>query len=134
MATDKAAQELQSLLGAFEGLEGDFIQTTKDSEQLILQQQSGHFLMRNPTKLRWQVYQPWTQLIVADGESVWLYDEDLQQVTRRAWSSQPENNPAMLLLDSKVLADYYLVSEKLVSESLLVKNQQQQVVRIVKKS
>ena len=103
--------ELQQLINGFNSLKGEFTQMTTDSEQNVIQQQTGQFFLRKPDKLRWQINEPWAQLLIADGESIWLYDQDLQQVTRRAWSSRPEDNPAMLLLDGQALADYYQVTE-----------------------
>jgi chaperone LolA len=52
---------------------------------------SGSVWMQSPDLFRWHYKTPYEQLIVADGEQVWVYDEDLQQVTVKS----QENNLSM---------------------------------------
>jgi outer membrane lipoprotein carrier protein len=54
------------------------------------------FLQR-PNKFRWDYQQPFKQLIVADGENVWVYDHDLDQVTIKNLKTALGSTPALLL-------------------------------------
>lgn len=47
--------------------------------------------------MRWETQDPIPQQIVSDGESLWIYDLDLEQVTREP-AETLENTPAGLLL------------------------------------
>ena len=58
---------------------------------------------------RWEYTKPYEQLIVADGSHVWVYDPDLQQVTRRAQGAEEQNSPLAALVDpAKLERDYVL--------------------------
>ena len=62
-------------------------------------------------KLRWHSLAPMEQLIVADGERIWLYDPDLLQVVVQAYPEDLARTPAMLLVgETAGLADQYEVS------------------------
>lgn len=37
--------------------------------------------MQRPNRMRWQVDEPYPQLVLADGISLWVYDPDLEQAT-----------------------------------------------------
>ena len=45
------------------------------------QQSTGVMMFSRPGKFRWQIERPYSQLLVGDGEKVWIYDPDLRQVT-----------------------------------------------------
>ncbi len=58
---------------------------------------AGEFLLERPGKFRWTVTRPYKQLIVGDGERVWIYDEDLNQVIVRRIGDALGATPAALL-------------------------------------
>lgn len=58
---------------------------------------SGEFLLERPGKFRWTVTQPYKQLLVGDGERVWIFDEDLNQVIVRRIGDALGATPAALL-------------------------------------
>lgn len=58
---------------------------------------SGEFLLERPGKFRWSVQKPYKQLIVGDGERVWIFDEDLNQVIVRRLGDALGATPAALL-------------------------------------
>lgn len=58
---------------------------------------NGEFLLERPGKFRWIVDKPYKQLIVGDGERVWVYDEDLNQVIVRKIGDALGATPAALL-------------------------------------
>ena len=60
---------------------------------------SGRVALSAPRQFRWEYTKPYSQLIVADGTRVWVYDPDLQQVTRRAQGSEEQNSPLAALID-----------------------------------
>lgn len=53
--------------------------------------------LQRPGKFRWSIKTPSTQLIVADGNYLWIYDADLEQVTKQKLNASNTTNPASLL-------------------------------------
>ena len=59
----------------------DFTQTVYDSDSVALQESVGRVELLRPGRFRWTYTEPSKQVIVADGVSLWVYDEDIKQVT-----------------------------------------------------
>jgi outer membrane lipoprotein carrier protein len=74
-----------------------FTQTVADSKGQITQQASGTVQFQRPGKFRWTYSKPYEQLIVGDGEKLWIYDKDLNQVTQRKLDKALGSSPAALL-------------------------------------
>lgn len=75
----------------------NFIQTVTDKNGRVVQQASGEFAISRPGKFRWSVDKPYQQLLVGDGERVWIYDPDLNQVVKRRNDQALGSTPAALL-------------------------------------
>ncbi len=58
---------------------------------------SGTMQVKRPGQFRWETTSPMQQLIVTNGQTVWIYDPDLEQATRQQMDSQVGNTPALLL-------------------------------------
>ncbi|QQD21445.1 outer membrane lipoprotein chaperone LolA [Venatoribacter cucullus] len=100
-------QQLQSL-------EADFTQVTRDNAGRTLQQLNGTLTVAKPGKMRWQTAAPYEQLVVSDGELVWIYDMDLEQVTIRNMDLRVQETPALLLSgDSAQVGQNFTVAESL---------------------
>lgn len=74
-----------------------FTQTLTDKSGRVLQTASGEFLLERPGRFRWTVSKPYKQLLVGDGQRVWVYDEDLNQVIVRRMGEALGSTPAALL-------------------------------------
>ena len=74
-----------------------FTQTVTDKNGRLVQQASGEFAIARPGKFRWNVDKPYKQLLVGDGERVWIYDADLNQVVKRRNDKALGTTPAALL-------------------------------------
>lgn len=74
-----------------------FTQTVSDRAGRPVQKASGEFVLSRPGKFRWSVAAPYKQLVVGDGERVWIYDEDLNQVVVRRMGAALGSTPAALL-------------------------------------
>ncbi|HEX5863546.1 MAG TPA: outer membrane lipoprotein chaperone LolA [Casimicrobiaceae bacterium] len=74
-----------------------FTQTVTDKSGRMVQQASGEFAIARPGKFRWSVEKPYKQLLVGDGERVWIYDADLNQVVKRRNDKALGTTPAALL-------------------------------------
>jgi len=58
---------------------------------------SGSFEFVRPSRFRFVYKKPFEQTIVADGQTLWLYDPDLKQVTSRKQSQVLDSTPAALI-------------------------------------
>ena len=56
--------------------------------------------IQRPGRFRWELRQPNRQLLIADGQRIWFYDIDLQQITIQKQKTADPDSPAALLSDS----------------------------------
>jgi outer membrane lipoprotein carrier protein len=64
---------------------------------------SGTFAFQRPGKFRWSYEKPFEQLIVGDGEKLWVFDRDLNQVIVRKLDLALGSTPAALLAGDSAL-------------------------------
>lgn len=64
---------------------------------------SGRFEFQRPGKFRFDYRKPFVQTLVADGQTLWLHDVDLNQVTARPQSQVLGSTPAALLTSASDL-------------------------------
>jgi outer membrane lipoprotein carrier protein len=69
---------------------------------------SGSFEFARPNRFRFVYAKPFEQTIVADGEKVWIYDADLNQVSSRKFSAALGATPAALLAGGSLDTDFDL--------------------------
>ena len=105
-AADARAQ-LQSFVDQVQSATGNFSQARSDSNGAAQKPQTGAFAFQRPGKFRWDVRAPYAQLIVSDGQHVYQYDPDLEQVTERNANQAVGASPAALLFGSGSLGDSF---------------------------
>ena len=91
-------------------LQADFTQSVFDETGQELERSSGQMYMQRPGKFRWEYREPYSQLIVADGERVWLYDRDLEQITVRRIGVALSSAPLAMLGDEVPLATAFTIT------------------------
>ena len=97
LADTQATDELLERLQALNSLQAQFEQRTLAKDGKVLQQLTGQLQVARPGKMRWQTDDPYPQLVVSDGELLWIYDMDLEQVTIRDMDQRVQQTPALLL-------------------------------------
>ena len=65
---------------------------------------SGTFEFQRPSRFRFDYRKPFVQTIVADGQTLWLHDVDLNQVTARKQSQVLGSTPAAIIAAAPDLA------------------------------
>ncbi|NNJ93463.1 MAG: outer membrane lipoprotein chaperone LolA [Halobacteria archaeon] len=111
-----------SLADFFQGLEtlsADFSQQVVDGNNREIQSATGRMWIRRPGMFRWDYMEPYQQQLVADGERLWSYDKDLEQVTVQAASEVLTATPAMLLSGERPLEDVFEIHEVATQHILL---------------
>jgi outer membrane lipoprotein carrier protein len=89
-------ERFQSYLRTTQAAKADFQQKVYDKNGKVVQESRGSFSFLRPGRFRWAYVKP-PQLIVGDGERVWIHDADLNQVTVRRVSRVLGATPAALL-------------------------------------
>jgi outer membrane lipoprotein carrier protein len=97
--------------------QADFTQVVtspaRDGQQARVKTSSGQFEFSRPNRFRFNYLKPFIQTIVADGQTLWLYDADLNQVTARKQSQVLGSTPAALIAsaaDVKALQDDFVLA------------------------
>ncbi|PPE68633.1 outer membrane lipoprotein chaperone LolA [Caldimonas thermodepolymerans] len=85
-----------------------FTQTVTSPDGAKKRVTQGRFEFARPGRFRFEYDKPFEQLIVADGQKVWLYDPDLHQVTVRAMDQALGATPAALLAGGSLEKDFRL--------------------------
>jgi outer membrane lipoprotein carrier protein len=102
-----AGESLRLFLGDVVSLKADFTQSLFTADSKTPQVSSGTLLIKRPGRFRWEYEQPALQLVVCDGGRIWMYDEDLEQVTVRPVDETLRGTPAMLLSGQATLDDTF---------------------------
>lgn len=72
---------------------------------------TGDLALKAPRQFRWHTTAPYEQLIVADGNRVWIYDPDLEQASVRGQGAEEAHSPLAVLTDLSRLDHEFSVSE-----------------------
>ena len=91
-------------------LKASFIQVVLDENLLTLEESSGLLWIARPGRFRWDYMSAHAQTIVADGKVLWIYDVELEQVTRREQQSAIGQTPAVLLAGGQQYRKDYKVT------------------------
>ncbi|MEN9544721.1 MAG: outer rane lipoprotein carrier protein LolA [Pseudomonadota bacterium] len=85
-----------------------FTQTVTSPDGKKQRKSSGSFEFSRPNRFRFAYTRPYEQLIVGDGQKVWLFDVELNQVTVRPFSQALGATPAALLAGNAIERDFTL--------------------------
>lgn len=107
-----ALERLERFMSETQSARGEFEQRIYDRSRRLIQESSGTLAFLRPGKFRWSYAKPYPQLIVSDGERVWIYDEDLQQVTVRKLDAALGATPAALLAGDNNAMQAFVLKEE----------------------
>jgi len=88
-----------------------FTQTVTSPDGVKVKTSRGTFAFARPNRFRFEYAKPFQQLIVADGEKVWIFDADLNQVSTRKLTNALGATPAALLAGGSLDADFDLAAQ-----------------------
>lgn len=106
-----AQTRLEAFIQSTKGLKAQFSQTVLDKNGRRTQESSGNLFFSRPGKFRWVYQKPYNQLIVGDGKKLWIFDEDLDQVTVRKLDQALGDSPAALLAGDNDIAKLFNLKE-----------------------
>lgn len=111
LAEAGAVDQLHQFLSGTRTLRAEFSQIVVARSGRKPQESSGSVVISRPGKLRWDIQKPYPQLVVGDGEKIWIYDAELKQVTVRQAGQAISGSPAALLAGSNELEKNFTLAE-----------------------
>lgn len=106
-----AIEHLNDFLKNTRTLKAEFSQSVIGKNGRKPQNSSGTVAISRPGKLRWEIVKPYPQLVVGDGEKIWVHDPELKQVTVRKAGQAIGGSPAALLAGNNDLDKNFSLKE-----------------------
>lgn len=107
-----ALDRFKTFLSSTQSARATFEQRVFDRSKRLVQESRGTLAFARPGKFRWTYVKPYAQLIVGDGSRVWVYDEDLKQVTIKRIGQALTSTPAALLAGNNDAMRAFKVTEQ----------------------
>lgn len=109
-ANQAVSDSLAKRLNAIHSISATFYQVVKSGHRVVDRSQ-GVFYLQKPGQFRLDIKRPTPQLIVSDGKTLWIYDKDLEQVTKKNVRNGISGTPALFLSGySKTILKNYRLS------------------------
>lgn len=107
-AVEDQNDPLQKFLLDFKSLEAKFVQSLINENGEELERTEGILYLQQPGKLHWSYETPYTQKIISNGDVLWVFDEDLDQLTIREMGNTIEQTPAGIILGNNDIAEHFV--------------------------
>ncbi len=104
-------EDIAKFTNGLKGLDGHFVQRVFSSNGRLKEDSSGRVSLSAPRQFRWEYVKPNPQLIVADGDHVWIYDPDLEQVTVKNQNAEEQQSALTVLIDPGELDRSYNLAD-----------------------
>ncbi len=106
-----AVDALRQFLDGTRSFRAEFSQSVLPKSGRKAQHSAGRLAFQKPGKFRWEVERPYPQLMVGNGQKVWIHDPELEQVTVRKMDQALGATPAALLSGSSDILRQFNLSE-----------------------
>jgi outer membrane lipoprotein carrier protein len=120
-ASASALDQFRSFVAGTKSAKGQFTQRQMKIVQgtpKLSNTSSGNFAFARPGKFVWTYQKPYEQVMMADGEKLYLYDKDLNQVTVRKLGNALGSSPAAILFGSNDLEKNFTLKDAGVKDGL----------------
>lgn len=113
LAQASALDQFKSFVANTKSARGEFTQqqVRKAANSKVAPVSSGTFVFARPGKFIWEYQKPYEQLLQADGDQLYIYDKDLNQVTIKKLGNALGSSPAAILFGSNDLEKNFTLSE-----------------------
>jgi len=116
-------KELIEKLSRIEHFSATFEQEVIDNSGNVLQRGGGDLSVKRPNLVHWNTTSPDESLIVSDGESIFLYDPFIEQVTAYKLDGAIANTPILLITtNDEALWEQYSVSRTAINHYVIHAN------------
>jgi outer membrane lipoprotein carrier protein len=110
--------QLDQFSAGLESLYAGFEQRVIASDGSVQDTSNGQVWLKRPRLFRWEYGGDFPELVVADGRTIWIYDETLEQVTIKDQSEAAVNSPLTILTEPTQLDAQFEVREMGQDESM----------------
>jgi len=114
LASASALEQFKSFVSSTKAAKGEFVQKQVKSVgkgETVANTSTGTFLFARPGRFIWTYQKPYEQLLQADGQKLYIYDKDLNQVTVRQLGDALGSSPAAILFGSNDLEKNFALKE-----------------------
>ena len=115
LANASALEQFRSFVATTKAAKGEFTQRLVKADSAggakISNPSTGTFMFARPGKFIWMYQKPYEQLLQADGENLYIYDKDLNQVTVKKLGNALGSSPAAILFGSNDLEKNFTLKE-----------------------
>lgn len=98
--------------------QGTFVQTVLSKSGRKPQVSEGSFAFQRPGRFRWDYQKPYPQLLVSDGQKLWSWDKDLNQVVVKPLGDALGSTPAAILAGEQTVEKNFEVTEAVAADGL----------------
>jgi outer membrane lipoprotein carrier protein len=120
IASASGTDQFKAFLATTQSARAHFTQSVSSKSGRKPQLSQGTFAFARPGKFRWTYDKPYYQLIVGDGEKLWVHDQDLNQVSVKKLGQALGSSPAALLAGDAALEKHFHIVDAGNSEGLEV--------------
>lgn len=110
-APEGARAALDAFSSGLETLAAGFSQRVVSRDGVVEQESEGRVWLARPNRFRWAYGGDFPELVVADGGTIWMYDEALEQVTVRDQQAATVDSPLSILTQPELLDSRFEVRE-----------------------
>jgi outer membrane lipoprotein carrier protein len=107
MAAPSGEQRLKDYLKGLNTLTCEFRQFTLSADGGRMIESEGTLYLQRPGRFRWEYRAPMAQIIVADGDRVWLHDIELDQISHQSQAKALDGTPAQLLASNEPIERHF---------------------------
>ncbi len=112
-AAPDAVERVAKLLMPVERFSAEFTQSIIGARGELRENAQGYVRIERPRRFKWVVEDPYPQLIVTEGDALYVYDPDLEQVQIRTFGEALEGTPALVLTgDAEQIAAHFDVTQR----------------------
>lgn len=112
VASASALEQFKAFVASTKAAKGEFSQRQiKKSDGSMSTPASGNFVFARPGKFIWTYLKPYEQVLQADGEQLYIFDKDLNQVTVKKLGDALGSSPAAILFGSNDLEKNFSLAE-----------------------
>jgi outer membrane lipoprotein carrier protein len=116
VASASALDQFKSFVTTTKSAKGEFTQRLVRQDSMkggvkMSNPSTGTFAFARPGKFIWTYQKPYEQILQADGETLYIYDTDLNQVTTRKLGGALGSSPAAILFGSNDLEKNFTLKE-----------------------
>ena len=115
--SDNASDSLQAKLNAIRTMSASFNQVI-NAKTRVISKASGNMALSRPGRFLWQTKKPLEQIVIADGQHLWVYDVELEQVTLKKQDKGLGGTAALFLsgYDNTLTHDFEVTESKIGKE------------------